>query len=51
MHPVEPCAVPQSEAQLVGLLRAGDEAAFAALLDRYHAGMVRLAICTYGIAP
>jgi RNA polymerase sigma-70 factor (ECF subfamily) len=31
------------EANLVAALREGDEAAFAALVDRYHASMVRLA--------
>jgi RNA polymerase sigma-70 factor, ECF subfamily len=35
---------PGAEAQLVESLRARDEAAFAALVDRYHAGLVRLAL-------
>jgi RNA polymerase sigma-70 factor, ECF subfamily len=33
----------QNEAELVEALRAGDEDAFAALVDRYHASLVRLA--------
>lgn len=40
-------AVPDSdEEQLIAALRAGDERAFAALVDRYHASMVRVA-CTF----
>jgi len=34
----------QDELQLVDALRAGDEAAFVLLLDRYHASLVRLAM-------
>ena len=34
---------PESEPDLVEALRAGDEAAFAALVDRYHPSLVRLA--------
>jgi RNA polymerase sigma-70 factor (ECF subfamily) len=33
----------ENEQELVAALRAGDEAAFAALVDRYHASLVRLA--------
>jgi RNA polymerase sigma-70 factor (ECF subfamily) len=33
-----------SEAELVAALRSGDEAAFSAIVDRYHARMVRLAL-------
>jgi RNA polymerase sigma-70 factor, ECF subfamily len=32
-----------NEGELVAALRAGDESAFAALVDRYHASLVRLA--------
>jgi RNA polymerase sigma-70 factor (ECF subfamily) len=34
----------RTEAQLVARLRAGDEAAFAVLVERHHAGMVRVAL-------
>jgi RNA polymerase sigma-70 factor, ECF subfamily len=34
---------PEREAELVESLRAGDETAFAALVDHYHASLVRLA--------
>jgi RNA polymerase sigma-70 factor (ECF subfamily) len=34
---------PEREQELLEALRAGDEAAFAALVDRYHASLVRLA--------
>src|ERR671930_844659 len=34
---------PEREEELVAALRAGDETAFAALVDRYHASLVRLA--------
>lgn len=34
---------PVDERQLLAALRAGDESAFAALVDQYHAAMVRLA--------
>ncbi len=34
---------PDEETRLVEALRAGDESAFVALLDRYHAAMLRLA--------
>lgn len=40
--PGDPLA-PDNEAALVASLQAGDEAAFAALVDRYHASLVRLA--------
>src|SRR5881227_984566 len=33
----------QNEQELVAALRAGDDAAFEALVDRYHASLVRLA--------
>jgi RNA polymerase sigma-70 factor (ECF subfamily) len=33
----------QNEAELVAALRTGDETAFVALVDRYHASLVRLA--------
>src|SRR3954469_9981313 len=33
----------QNEEELVALLRTGDETAFVALVDRYHASLVRLA--------
>ena len=33
----------QNEQDLVAALRAGDETAFVALVDRYHASLVRLA--------
>jgi RNA polymerase sigma-70 factor, ECF subfamily len=35
---------PAGEAQLVRSLQAGDEAAFAAIVERYHSAMVRLAL-------
>jgi RNA polymerase sigma-70 factor, ECF subfamily len=35
---------PRDEAEVLARLRAGDEAAFAALVDRHHAAMVRLAL-------
>jgi RNA polymerase sigma-70 factor (ECF subfamily) len=34
---------PEREMELVAALRAGDETAFAALVDRYHGSLVRLA--------
>src|SRR5919197_3402034 len=34
---------PEREEELLVALRAGEEAAFAALVDRYHASLVRLA--------
>jgi len=37
-----------AEAELVDSLRAGDEAAFAALVDRYHGTLVRLAVTYVG---
>ena len=36
-------APPDDEVQLLSRLRAGDESAFTALVDRHHAAMVRLA--------
>ncbi len=35
---------PADESTLLAALRAGDEAAFASLIDRYHAGLVRMAL-------
>ncbi len=35
---------PEEEIDLVATLRAGDESAFASLIDRYHASMLRLAL-------
>ncbi len=35
--------VPDTEERLLDRLRAGDEAAFSALIDRHHASMVRIA--------
>ena len=40
---IEPTAV-SDDPRLVAALRGGDEAAFLALIDRYHASMVRLAM-------
>jgi RNA polymerase sigma-70 factor (ECF subfamily) len=37
-------ATPEDEASLIEALRGGNEAAFEALLDRYHAALVRLAM-------
>ncbi|GAB4200504.1 MAG: sigma-70 family RNA polymerase sigma factor [Roseiflexaceae bacterium] len=38
-----PTQPPEDEAQLIAALRRGDEATFAALVQRYHAGLLRLA--------
>jgi RNA polymerase sigma-70 factor (ECF subfamily) len=42
-RPLRDPLAPGSELKLVAALRAGDEAAFAALVDRYHGSLVRLA--------
>jgi len=42
-HPLRDPLAEQNEGELVAALRAGDEAAFASLVDRYHASLVRLA--------
>ena len=39
-----PLAPSPEDETLLGRLRAGDEAAFVELVDRYHAQMVRLAL-------
>jgi RNA polymerase sigma-70 factor, ECF subfamily len=39
-----PLLTPPGEARLVRSLQAGDEAAFAAIVERYHSAMVRLAL-------
>lgn len=36
-------AVGLDESELIGLLRAGDESAFVTLVERYNAGMIRIA--------
>src|ERR671933_1728466 len=42
-HPLRDPLAEENEEELVAALRAGDETAFAALVDRYHASLVRLA--------
>jgi RNA polymerase sigma-70 factor (ECF subfamily) len=42
-HPLRDPLAGESEEQLLAALRAGDEAAFAALVDRYQSSLVRLA--------
>src|SRR5919197_2825441 len=42
-HPLRNPLAEENEQDLVAALRAGDETAFAALVDRYHASLVRLA--------
>jgi RNA polymerase sigma-70 factor (ECF subfamily) len=42
-HPARDPLAEENEEELVAALRAGDETAFAALVDRYHASLVRLA--------
>jgi RNA polymerase sigma-70 factor, ECF subfamily len=42
-HPIRNPLAAEREEELVAALRAGDEGAFAALVDRYHASLVRLA--------
>jgi RNA polymerase sigma-70 factor, ECF subfamily len=39
-----PLLKPPGEARLIRSLQAGDEAAFAAIVERYHSAMVRLAL-------
>jgi RNA polymerase sigma-70 factor (ECF subfamily) len=43
-HPLRDPLAEENEEELIAALRAGDEAAFAALVDRYHASLVRLAL-------
>jgi RNA polymerase sigma-70 factor, ECF subfamily len=42
-RPAPPAASPYDDADLLARLRDGDESAFATLVDRHHAAMVRLA--------
>ena len=42
-HPLRDPLAGDHEEELVAALQAGDESAFAALVDRYHASLVRLA--------
>jgi RNA polymerase sigma-70 factor, ECF subfamily len=44
LHPSEDLLAEGREEELVAALRAGDEEAFAALVDRYQASLVRLAL-------